>query len=107
MGISVARSEMMALANMLEYPDISPERMSGLIAGRSIKRSNKDLGRVLAIAYLSSMPDEDAMLEWPDFWHSGLQDKFPKNWHEKTTSAGSGIRQLLMNLTRKKLITHA
>lgn len=97
MGIFVARPEMMVLANMLEHLEISPERMSGLIAGRSIKRSNKDLGRVLAIVYLSTMQDEDAILEWPKIWCRGLQDNFSGNWREKATSAGSGIRQLLID----------
>jgi len=53
MGICIARPEMMALANMLEHPSISPDLMSGIIHDRKIKRSNKDLGRVLAIACLS------------------------------------------------------
>ncbi len=49
LGLFVARSEMMALANLLEHPAIGPETMSDGFAGRSdIKRSNKDLGRVLA-----------------------------------------------------------
>lgn len=43
LGISLARPEAMALANMMEHPVIGPETMSGHIAGREIKRSNKDL----------------------------------------------------------------
>lgn len=50
-----ARPEMMALANLLEHPVISAQTMSSLFAGRSIKRSNKDLGRVLALARLSPL----------------------------------------------------
>jgi len=49
-GIAIARPEMMALANLLHHPDIGTETMTGLIADREIKRSNKDLGRVLALA---------------------------------------------------------
>jgi hypothetical protein len=43
----------MALANLLEHPVIGPQTMSTKIGGRTLKRSNKDLGRVLAIARLS------------------------------------------------------
>ena len=48
-GIAIARPEMMALANLLHHPVIGTETMSGLIAGRRIRRSNKDLGRVLVM----------------------------------------------------------
>lgn len=57
LGIRYARPEMMALANLLEHPEIKPDRMSGLFADRAIKRSNKDLGRVLAIATLADLDD--------------------------------------------------
>ena len=46
LGIRYARPEIMALANLLEHPEIKPDRMSGLFAGLAIKRSNKDFGRV-------------------------------------------------------------
>ena len=94
-GIKIARPELMALANMLEHPGIKPERMSGLIENRSIKRSNKDLGRVLAIAYLSTSQDPDSMETWPDIWKSALLDRFPEDWQELAKKTGSGIRELL------------
>ncbi len=62
-GIFVARPETMALANLLHHPTIGETSMSGLIGQRRIKRSNKDLGRVLALAYLAELKQEDAMLE--------------------------------------------
>jgi hypothetical protein len=49
-GILYARPEMMALANLLHHPRIGPE----LIAGTEEKRSNKDLGRVFALAWLAT-----------------------------------------------------
>jgi hypothetical protein len=91
-GIHCARPEMMALAHMLEHPEIKPERMTGLIEGRSIKRSNKDLGRVLAIARLS--PDEERQT-WAAKWLDGLTHCFPTVWRELAESAGSGLEQLL------------
>lgn len=95
LGIRIARPEMMALANMLEHPIIRPDLMSGLIAGRKIKRSNKDLGRVLAISLLASRRDEDALLGWPTLWQKGLQDILPQSWEDKCLQAGSGIREML------------
>ncbi len=97
LGVYIARPEMMALANMLEHPSISPDLMSGKIHGDKIKRSNKDLGRVLAIAYLSIAKNEDIMTEWPGLWREALQKRFPDDWQNLAQSAGSGIRQLLQS----------
>ncbi len=78
-GIAIARPEMMALANLLEHPVIGSDTMSGGFAGRTdIKRSNKDLGRVLAIARLATTRDEDALLTWPKLWEQALQDGYSR-----------------------------
>ncbi len=95
LGIYIARPEMMALANLLEHPKIRPETMSGLIAGRKIKRSNKDLGRVLAISRLAAGKDENALLAWPEPWQKALRDRFPGDWADLAQRAGAGIRALL------------
>ncbi|OGP65834.1 MAG: hypothetical protein A2170_15690 [Deltaproteobacteria bacterium RBG_13_53_10] len=94
-GIYIARPEMMALANLLEHPEIRPETMSGLIAGREIKRSNKDLGRVLAIARLEVELDEDALMRWPKLWLDALKKRFPSEWIDLARQIGAGIRALL------------
>ncbi len=94
-GVSIAYPEMMSLANMLEHPMIRPETMSAPIAGREIKRSNKDLGRVLAIAHLATIRDEDALLGWPEKWLRGLNTLLPEDIIKEKTNFGSGIRQLL------------
>jgi len=94
-GIAIARPEMMALSNMLHHPEIGEERMSGLFVGRSIKRSNKDLGRVLALAYLDERRDANALMDWTTSWEAGLRKCFPETWKEKAGHAGNGIRALL------------
>ncbi|OGV36883.1 MAG: hypothetical protein A2X48_15940 [Lentisphaerae bacterium GWF2_49_21] len=95
MGIHVARPEMMALANMLEHPRIKPDLMSGYIEGRRIKRSNKDLGRVLAIAFLSTGEDVDSLEKWPDLFRKAMESCFPAEWQSLVKNTGSGLRELL------------
>jgi hypothetical protein len=95
--VYVAQSKMMALANLLEHPQIGTETMTGLIGDRKIKRSNKDLGRVLAIARLSIREDEDALQTWVPDWHHALQDCFPDRWQEFAARCGAGLRELLDN----------
>ncbi len=95
LGICIARPEMMALANLLSHPEIESETMKGLIASREIKRSNKDLGRVLAIAILATNSNEDALLEWPRIWGAALQDRYPKEWKRLASLAGQGLRQMI------------
>jgi len=92
LGIRYARPEMMALANLLEHPEIKLDRMSGLIEGRSIKRSNKDLGRVIAIAVLA---DPDDYGEWLPLWKRALGECFPSSWKKLASQVGSGLRELL------------
>jgi hypothetical protein len=87
---------MMALANLLEHPRIKPDIMSAGFAGhRDIKRSNKDLGRAVAIAYLAVDRDEDALLKWPVLWKEALAERFPEEWRCLASAAGRGLRLLL------------
>jgi hypothetical protein len=94
-GIAMARPETMALANLLHHPAIGQETMSGLIAGRRIKRSNKDLGRVLALARLAEAKEEDSLQKWPEVWAAALQNRFPTIWRKLVPQVGAGLRQLL------------
>lgn len=92
LGISYARPEMMALANLVAHPRIAPQLMSTPIEGRDIKRSNKDLGRVLALARLAG----DASIQaWHGEWEAALKACYPRNWKDSAASVGSGLRALL------------
>lgn len=92
LGIRYARPEMMALANLLEHSAIKPDRMSGLIGGRAIKRSNKDLGRVLAI---TTPADLDDYRPWARTWQKALKTCFPHEWRKLALKADAGLRALL------------
>lgn len=92
LGISCARPELMALANLLQHPRVGPEKMSRPFAGRTIRRSNKDLGRVIALAYLADLADYEP---WGLTWETAITRFFPQERAELIQRAGDGLRQLL------------
>ncbi|MBT9458360.1 MAG: hypothetical protein IV097_17200 [Burkholderiaceae bacterium] len=96
-GIRIARPEMMALANMLHHPAIADT----LIEGTNWKRSNKDLGRVLALAHLTIEQDRragaDDLEDWPVNMWTALQEKFGPDASQLALRAGAGIRELMQS----------
>jgi len=90
LGLRRARPEMMALANLLEHPTIGASTMSSPIGGRTLKRANKDLGRVLAITTLADLDD---YRPWGDRWKAALA--FTGEWRDLALRTGQGIRLLL------------
>ena len=95
-GVLIARPEMMALANMLHHPMIRTDVMRDTPGW---KRSNKDLGRVLAMAYLTIERDRrvetDQFEDWADRMWDALREKFGDDAGRLAMGAGSGINALL------------
>lgn len=95
-GVLIARPEMMALANMLHHPTIRSDVMRDTPGW---KRSNKDLGRVLAMAYLTIARDRREETEEFDDWAGrmwdALREKFGADAGRLAMGAGSGIDALL------------
>jgi hypothetical protein len=91
LGIQHASPPLMALANLLSHPTLGTARMEGEIEGRKILRSAKDLGRVLALAWL----EPNDLETWLPIWRNALQTCFRDDSAALAASAGSGLRSLL------------
>ena len=90
-GLEYAGPEMMALANLLSHPAVNDvEIESGEFRG--LRRCAKDLGRVLALAYLSGRDETEG---WPAAWREAMAGAFPRTWRAHARRAGSGLRELL------------
>jgi len=83
---------MLALSNLLRNPEIRPETMDALVEGRELRRSNKDLGRVVAIARLSHADDPQG---WPHTWAEALRTCHADSWRTLADRVGGGLRALL------------
>jgi hypothetical protein len=98
-GVKIARPEMMALANLLHHPFVREDR----IGESEDKRSNKDLGRVIALALLAFMRQErlgnEELFDWPDQMARALRARFGDAAPGLAVRAGDGIQALLRNRT--------
>lgn len=93
-GLEYASPSMMALANLLSHRRLGTRRMSAPVGGRRILRAAKDLGRVLALAWLSGRRATEA---WPSEWVPALRESFPARWRSVARGAGEGLRELMGN----------
>jgi hypothetical protein len=95
-GVLIARPEMMALANMLHHPEISDLKMRD---AQDWKRSNKDLGRAVALALLTVRRDRregtDEFGQWADRMWEALLAKFGDDALRLARHATTGIGALL------------
>lgn len=89
-GVRCARLAMLVLSNLLRNPVIRPERMPP--DGTGPRRSNKDLGRVVAIAHLAGRTTAES---WPTEWIEALRALHHSGWVDLARAAGGGIRALL------------
>jgi hypothetical protein len=90
-GLEYAAPEMMALSNLLSHRAVDDvEIESGEFRG--LRRCAKDLGRVLALAYLAGRDEAE---QWVDRWREGLTRSFPRSWREHARRAGAGLREML------------
>jgi hypothetical protein len=69
--------------------------MSQLFANRTIKSSNKDLGRVVALAYRADRLDENALESWQSRWSEALNQMTPDQAEQLLAAAPNGLRTLL------------
>jgi len=98
-GLRYARPQMMALANLLHHPGIGEATISGDFFGKKVKRSNKDLGRVLALAHLSLAHDANAMETWADEWRNALNTRYPARAAHIMSRVGLGLAALQRSAT--------
>lgn len=93
-GLKVAAPAMLSLANLLGHPHVTEVRMSQPVGGASIRRSSKDLGRVLALAWLEESWAQRRVAAWADLWASGLRACYPAEATALAKVCGSGLREL-------------
>ena len=90
-GLEYAAPEMMALANLLSHPVVNDVAIeSGEFRG--LRRCAKDLGRVLALAYLSGRDETEG---WLARWRDAIARSFPRTWRAHAARTGAGLREMM------------
>jgi len=91
-GLLTATPSMMALSNLLSHRSLGMHRVSQPLGGRKVLRSSKDLGRVLAIAFLTPREERET---WAAGWRAALEAGFPRQWRGHARRCGLGLEALL------------
>jgi hypothetical protein len=91
-GLKYGLPAMLALSNLLSHQSARSRLISNLVEGREVMRSAKDLGRVLAIAFLTG---RDATEQWVARWSDALRKYFPKSHSGLMKDAGLGLEEML------------
>lgn len=90
-GIEYANVAMMALSNLLSHAQLGDSRIeSGAMQG--ILRSAKDLGRVIALAYLA---EREATEGWVSQWVNAINQCFPRCKQPLAATLGDGLIELI------------
>jgi len=90
-GIEYANPAMMALANLLAHPTVGNSRIeSGTMSG--LLRSAKDLGRVIALAYLAGRDETE---NWVAPWIGAIETCFPKSKAQLISTLGDGLSEMI------------
>lgn len=91
-GLFHATPAMMALANLLAHREVGTDKMGEPIGDRTLLRSAKDLGRVLALAWLAGGAGVE---RWMEQWRAALRRCYPDDHEELASHIGDGLRALL------------
>ena len=102
-GLEYAHPSMMSLANLLSHSELGTHVMSTPAGGLDIHRSSKDLGRVLALAWLETREETE---RWAQRWQHGLAVCFPTRWPQLGARLGDGLRALLADAVRLQEAWH-
>lgn len=105
-GIRVARPPMMALANLLNHPGLTAQTMSDPLGQRTLRRCSKDLGRVLALAYLQ-IKQHGEIDSWLDDWAKAMRDLYPEQAARHARDCGTGLVALMASEEHMDEATHS
>jgi hypothetical protein len=91
-GLRCALPSMMTLANLLSHPALGTQRVNDQTGGPGGLRSEKDLGRALALWFLEG---DAGRRTWHEVWLGALMMRFPETWKHLAARIGAGLEALV------------